>query len=153
MSHHQPSHPMDIDTEKIRDDSIKVINTITKYHFDFNWKRFKAAVDALVHSQDIYAKAKDRADAELQNIQSAYYNIYYGTLKVNAQFYKESHPEVLKKAKRMTKCCAKAKNKCADTLAKIEEARIKLNDIYETLEEAVDMAEEDVMEDEVTYET
>ena len=84
MSHHQPSHPMDIDTEKIRNDSIKVINIVTKYHFNFNWKRFKAAVDALVHLQDIYAKAKDRADAELQNIQSVYYNIYT-TVNINAQ--------------------------------------------------------------------
>ena len=90
MSHHQPSHasqPMDIDTEKIHDDSINVINIITKYHFDFNWKHFKAAVDALVHLQDIYVKAKDKADAELQNIQSAYYNIY-ATLNINAQIQK-----------------------------------------------------------------
>ena len=57
------------------------------------------------------------------------------------------------KAKRMTKCCAKAKNKCADALAKIDEARSKLSDIYETLEEAVDMAEEDAIEDEATYVT
>ena len=75
---------MDIDTEKISNNSINIINIIMKYHFNFNWKHFKAAVDALVHSQDIYAKAKDKADAKLHNIQSAYYKIY-ATLNINAQ--------------------------------------------------------------------
>jgi hypothetical protein len=74
MSHHQLSHPMNINTEKIWNNTLDVIDIITKYYFNYNWKHFKAAMDALVHFQDTYAEAKYRADAELQIMQGTYYN-------------------------------------------------------------------------------
>jgi len=65
MSHYQLPHPMNINTEKIHNDSLDAIDIVTKYHFDYNWKHFKATMDGLVHLQDTYAKAKERADVEL----------------------------------------------------------------------------------------
>ena len=76
MSHQYLSHPMNINTEKGHEDSLDVVNVITKCHFNFKWKRIKAAMDALVYPQDIYAKAKDKVDAKLQNIQGEYYDKY-----------------------------------------------------------------------------
>ena len=117
MSHHWLSHSMNINIEKNHNNLLGVINTIAKYYFNFNRKHFKAAVDALVHSQDIYAEAKNKADAELDNIQSAYYDCLCYT-KCQCSNLKDSYPNVVKKEKYMPKCCA---NKCADALVKINE--------------------------------
>ena len=120
LSYHWLSHPMNIDIEKIHNNLLDVTNIIAKYYFNLNWKHFKAPVDALVHSQDIYVEAKNKEDAELQNIQSAYYDCLCYT-KHQCSNLTDSYPNVVKKEKHMTKYCAKAKNKCADALAKINE--------------------------------
>jgi hypothetical protein len=84
---------MNINTEKIPNNTLDVIDIVTKYYFDYN-------------------------------------------------------SNVVEKAKHMTKCCAKAKDKWVDAPAKIDDLRTKLNDICEALEEAVDIMEENVVWDE-----
>lgn len=65
--------------------------------------------------------------------------------------YQKTQPDIIKKGKHMTKCCVNTKNKCIDTLVIIDKIRMKLNDICEDLEKAVNMAEENMIEDEDMY--
>jgi hypothetical protein len=59
--------------------------------------------------------------------------------------YHKTYSNVVEKAKHMTKHCAKAKDKCVDALAKMDNLRMKLNNICEALKEAVDMEEYNVV--------
>ena len=51
---------MNINTEKICEDSLDIVKVITKSHFDFKWKWIKAAMDALVYSQTYMLKQKTK---------------------------------------------------------------------------------------------
>ena len=84
MSHHWLSHSMNINIEKNHNNLLDVINTIAKYYFNFNRKHFKAAVDALVHSQDIYAEVKNKAVLNLTTYK-VHIMIVYAILNDNAQ--------------------------------------------------------------------
>lgn len=84
LSYHWLSHPMNISIEKIHNNLLDVINIIAKYFFNFNWKHFKAPVDALVHSQDIYVEAKNKKMLNSKTYK-VHIMIVYAILNINAQ--------------------------------------------------------------------